>query len=77
MISEYAQDKIADGDVILVHGGSELLLYVLKAAFNAGKKFSIMIIDSRPKLKGQFASLVEKGQEIEPLVFRGGESYFF
>lgn len=53
MISEYAQPKITDGDVILVHAGSELLYFVLKSALEAGKKFSVTVIDSRPKLKGQ------------------------
>ena len=52
-IADNAQSKIADGDVILVHSGSELMYVVLKAAFTAGKKFKVMVIDSRPKLKGR------------------------
>ncbi|KAJ7370076.1 Eukaryotic translation initiation factor 2B, subunit 4 delta, 67kDa [Desmophyllum pertusum] len=53
-ISEtYARTKINDGDVILTYACSSLVLKILKDAYNAGKKFRVVVVDSRPKFEGR------------------------
>lgn len=53
-ISEtYARTKINDGDVILTYACSSLVLRILKDAHNAGKKFRVVVVDSRPKFEGR------------------------
>ncbi|XP_027046644.1 translation initiation factor eIF-2B subunit delta-like isoform X2 [Pocillopora damicornis] len=63
-ISEsYARTKINDGDVILTYACSSLVLKILKDAHNAGKKFRVVVVDSRPKFEGRecLRRLVKEG----------------
>lgn len=51
-ISNHVLPKIQDSDVILTYGGSSIVLRVLKDAYNAGKTFSVIVVDSRPHYEG-------------------------
>ncbi|XP_038051378.1 translation initiation factor eIF-2B subunit delta-like [Patiria miniata] len=51
-ISKDAIKKINDGDVILIYTCSSLIRQVLCDAHRAGKKFRVVIVDSRPKMEG-------------------------
>eukprot|EP00041_Stephanoeca_diplocostata_P012268 m.205779 g.205779 ORF g.205779 m.205779 type:complete len:601 (-) comp18881_c0_seq1:217-2019(-) len=52
VISKSAGQKIQDGDVILVHARSSLILKIITDAHAAGKNFRVIVVDSRPKLAG-------------------------
>lgn len=52
-ITEEAQKKILDGDVILTYSCSSLVKSVLKVAHKSGKDFRVVIAESRPKLEGK------------------------
>ncbi|XP_032228224.1 translation initiation factor eIF-2B subunit delta isoform X1 [Nematostella vectensis] len=49
----YARTKINNGDVILTYACSSLIVKILKDAHDSGKKFSVIVVDSRPKLEGR------------------------
>ncbi|KAH9622458.1 hypothetical protein KSS87_005892, partial [Heliosperma pusillum] len=55
--------KIRDGDVLLTYGCFSVVEMALINAHELGKKFRVIIIDSRPKLEGQglLRRLVRKG----------------
>ncbi|XP_074317232.1 translation initiation factor eIF2B subunit delta-like [Silene latifolia] len=63
VIVNHAATKIRDGDVLLTYGCSSVVEMVLIYAHELGKKFRVIIIDSRPKLEGQglLRRLVTKG----------------
>jgi len=52
-IASFAGSKIHDGDVILVYSCSSLIRTVLCKAHDAGKKFSVIVADTRPKFEGR------------------------
>ncbi|XP_078506228.1 translation initiation factor eIF2B subunit delta isoform X2 [Lissotriton helveticus] len=52
-ISKYALEKISDQDVILVFGCSSLVNYTLCDAHSQGRKFRVIVADSRPRLEGR------------------------
>lgn len=52
-IAEHGAGEIADGDVIVTHGASHHVVEILLAAFDAGKTFRVVVVDSRPKLEGR------------------------
>ncbi|XP_019751745.1 translation initiation factor eIF2B subunit delta isoform X2 [Hippocampus comes] len=62
-VAEIAIGKISDGDVILVYGCSSLVNHILYEAFNMGRKFRVIVVDSRPRLEGREAlrRLVQHG----------------
>ncbi|XP_054617113.1 translation initiation factor eIF-2B subunit delta [Dunckerocampus dactyliophorus] len=62
-IAEIAIEKISDGDVILVYGCSSLVNHILCEAFDMGRKFRVIVVDSRPRLEGREAlrRLVQRG----------------
>ncbi|XP_041950106.1 translation initiation factor eIF-2B subunit delta [Alosa sapidissima] len=63
VISEYASEKISDGDIILIYGCSSLVNHILCEAFEKKRKFRVVVVDSRPRLEGREAlrRLVKKG----------------
>lgn len=63
VIVRHAVTKIRDGDVLLTYGSPSVVEMILVHAHELGKKFRVIIIDSRPKLEGQalLRRLVEKG----------------
>ncbi|KAH7442381.1 hypothetical protein KP509_03G085900 [Ceratopteris richardii] len=52
-ITKLAVTKIKDGDVILTYGSSCVVETIILHAFSLGKKFRVVIVDSRPKLEGK------------------------
>ncbi|KAL7505103.1 hypothetical protein ACHAXN_002616 [Cyclotella atomus] len=52
-VSRHAASKIQEGDVILVFGRSEVVNRLLLDAHRDGKKFRVIVVDSRPLLEGR------------------------
>jgi len=52
LIADYAVQKINDGDVILTHGSSQLMAKVIRKACQDGKRFRVVVVDSRPTPNG-------------------------
>ncbi|KAL3636514.1 hypothetical protein CASFOL_018813 [Castilleja foliolosa] len=63
VIVKHAVTKIRDSDVLLTYGSSSAVEMILIHAHELGKKFRVVIVDSRPKLEGQklVRRLVGKG----------------
>lgn len=52
VIVKHAVTKIRDGDVLLTYASSSAVEMILMDAQELGKKFRVVIVDSRPKLEG-------------------------
>ncbi|ELV13736.1 Translation initiation factor eIF-2B subunit delta [Tupaia chinensis] len=52
-ISRFAYKKISNGDVILVYGCSSLVSRILQEAWTEGRRFRVVVVDSRPRLEGR------------------------
>ncbi|KAF5913044.1 hypothetical protein HPG69_008995 [Diceros bicornis minor] len=52
-ISRFAYKKISNGDVILVYGCSSLVSRILQEAWAEGRRFRVVVVDSRPRLEGR------------------------
>ncbi|RDX85224.1 Translation initiation factor eIF-2B subunit delta, partial [Mucuna pruriens] len=63
VIVKHAVMKIRDGDVLLTYGSSSVVEMILLHAHELGRQFRVVVVDSRPKLRGQLLlrRLVEKG----------------
>ncbi|RYQ78993.1 hypothetical protein Ahy_Scaffold8g108476 isoform C [Arachis hypogaea] len=63
VIVKHAVTKIRDGDVLLTYGLSSAVEMILLHAHKLGKQFRVIIVDSRPQLRGKILlrRLVEKG----------------
>ncbi|XP_014498112.1 translation initiation factor eIF-2B subunit delta [Vigna radiata var. radiata] len=63
VIVKHAITKIRDGDVLLTYGSSSAVEMVLLHAHELGKQFRVIVVDSRPRLRGKLLlrRLVEKG----------------
>ncbi|RDX53239.1 eukaryotic translation initiation factor 2B delta subunit [Lentinus brumalis] len=63
VIQETAGNKIKDDDVILTYARSSVVEKVLLEAHASGRKFSVIVVDSRPMLEGKrlLAMLSEAG----------------
>lgn len=63
VIVSHAVTKIRDGDVLLTYGTSSAVEMILQHAYELGKQFRVVVVDSRPKLEGQLLlrRLVAKG----------------
>ncbi|KAK7273189.1 hypothetical protein RIF29_14237 [Crotalaria pallida] len=63
VIVKHAVTKIRDGDVLLTYGWSSAVEMVLLNAHELGKQFRVVVVDSRPKLRGKLLlrRLAEKG----------------
>ncbi|KAK7061503.1 hypothetical protein R3P38DRAFT_2829887 [Favolaschia claudopus] len=53
VIQDLACKKIKDGDVILTYARSSIVEKVLLSAYKQGKRFSVIVVDSRPLLEGK------------------------
>ena len=67
VIATSAAEKIQDGDVILTFGKSSTVQQTLVEAFRQGKKFRVIVIDSRPLFEGKnlARALADLGLEVE------------
>ncbi|CAJ1837585.1 unnamed protein product [Sphenostylis stenocarpa] len=63
VIVKHAITKIRDGDVLLTYGSSSAVEMILLHAHELGKQFRVVVVDSRPRLRGKLLlrRLVEKG----------------
>ncbi|KAH7554411.1 hypothetical protein JRO89_XS12G0197100 [Xanthoceras sorbifolium] len=63
VIVKHAVTKISDGDVLLTYGSSYAVEMILLHAHELGKRFRVVVVDSRPKLEGKLLlrRLVGKG----------------
>ncbi|CAD6903370.1 unnamed protein product [Tilletia controversa] len=53
VIQQHASAKIRDGDVVLTFARSSVVEHTLHAAWDSGKRFEVIVVDSRPLLEGQ------------------------
>ena len=53
MIAKRANEKIKDGDVILTYAKSSIVQQTLVEAHRQGKRFRIIVVDSRPLFEGK------------------------
>ncbi|XP_020269367.1 translation initiation factor eIF-2B subunit delta-like [Asparagus officinalis] len=53
VIVRHAVTKIRDGDVLLTYGSSTVVEMILLYAHDLGRRFRVVVVDSRPKLEGQ------------------------
>ncbi|KAK3146623.1 hypothetical protein QOZ80_3BG0269100 [Eleusine coracana subsp. coracana] len=62
-IVSHAITKVRDNDVLLTYGSSSVVEMILNHAHELGRKFRVIVVDSRPKLEGQglLRRLVAKG----------------
>ncbi|KAL6637224.1 hypothetical protein ACP70R_024796 [Stipagrostis hirtigluma subsp. patula] len=62
-IVSHAITKVRDNDVLLTYGSSSVVEMILGYAHELGRKFRVIVVDSRPKLEGQglLRRLVAKG----------------
>ncbi|XP_006345335.1 translation initiation factor eIF-2B subunit delta-like [Solanum tuberosum] len=63
VITRQAVMKIRDGDVLLTYGSSSVVEMILLHAYELGKQFRVIVVDSRPKFEGRalLRRLVRKG----------------
>ncbi|KAG6868465.1 hypothetical protein C0993_002440 [Termitomyces sp. T159_Od127] len=64
VIQELAGKKINDGDVILTYARSSVVEKILLNAHEEGKRFSVIVVDSRPLLEGK--ALLRNLTKVEP-----------
>eukprot|EP01132_Coremiostelium_polycephalum_P007678 gene7678-9446_t len=53
VITKYGVSKISDGDVILTYASSHVVELIIQQALLEGKRFRLIIVDSRPKHEGR------------------------
>lgn len=73
VIADSAADKIKDGDVIMTYAKSSIVQRALVKAHEDGKKFRVIIVDSRPLHEGKHlaASLVVLGMDVKYCLING------
>ena len=67
LIAKKGSEKIRDGDIILTYGKSSIVQRTLAKAFQDGKKFKVIVVDSRPLFEGKnlASSLSQLGLEVQ------------
>ena len=53
VIASHGVSKINDGDVVMTYATSHVVELILTRAHSEGKRFRVIIVDSRPKLEGK------------------------
>jgi translation initiation factor eIF-2B subunit delta len=73
VIARSAADKIKDGDVIMTYAKSSIVQRALVKAYEEGKKFRVIIVDSRPLHEGKHlaAALVRIGMDVKYCLING------
>lgn len=73
LIVTSAVQRIKDGDVILTYAKSSLVQRALVQAYAEGKKFRVIIVDSRPLHEGKHlaAALASIGMEVKYCLMNG------
>ena len=67
VIATSATEKISDGDVILTFAKSSTVQQTILEAFHQGKKFRVIVVDSRPLFEGKnlARALADLGLEVQ------------
>ena len=73
VIAQSTADKIRDGDVIMTYAKSSIVQRALVKAHEEGKKFRVIVVDSRPLHEGKHlaASLVSLGMNVKYCLLNG------
>lgn len=73
VIAKSAADKIKDGDVIMTYAKSSIVQRALVRAHEEGKKFRVIIVDSRPLHEGKHlaSALVTIGMDVKYCLING------
>ena len=73
VIAQSTADKIRDGDVILTYAKSSIVQKALVRAYEEGKKFRVIIVDSRPLHEGKHlaAALIGIGMDVKYCLING------
>jgi len=73
VIATKANDKIKDGDVILTYVKSNVVQQTLVEAHRQGKRFRVIVVDTRPLLEGKnlARALSDLGIEVKYSLFNG------
>jgi translation initiation factor eIF-2B subunit delta len=73
VIAESAAERIKDGDVIMTYAKSSIVQRALIKAHDEGKKFKVIIVDSRPLHEGKHlaAALVKIGMDVRYCLING------
>ncbi|RMD39805.1 hypothetical protein DV735_g5328, partial [Chaetothyriales sp. CBS 134920] len=67
VISKDAGSRIDDGDVVITYGKSSVVEKTLKEAWQDGRRFKTIVVDSRPLFEGKNLArgLISQGMEVE------------
>ncbi|RMZ75880.1 hypothetical protein DV738_g5228, partial [Chaetothyriales sp. CBS 135597] len=67
VISKDAGSRIDDGDVVITYGKSSVVEKTLKEAWQDGRRFKTIVVDSRPLFEGKNLArgLISQGLEVE------------
>lgn len=67
VIATSAAEKICDGDTILTYAKSSIVQQILAEAFRQGKKFKVIVADSRPLFEGKnlARALADLGLDVQ------------
>ena len=73
VIANKANDKIEDGDVVMTFAKSSVVQQTLVEAFRRGKKFRVIVVDSRPLFEGKnlALALADLGLEVQYSLIHG------
>jgi ribose 1,5-bisphosphate isomerase len=55
-IGEIGARRIRDGDVLLTHCNSSAVLSIMKTAWSQGKRFEVMVTETRPRFQGRITA---------------------
>ena len=64
VIAREASSEIRDGDVIMTYGKSSIVEKTLLEAHRSGKKFKVLVVDSRPLFEGRNLACALSAQGI-------------
>ncbi|KAI5306313.1 hypothetical protein KEM56_001443 [Ascosphaera pollenicola] len=73
VITNSAADKIRDGDIVLTYGHSHSIQKALLLAHSLGKKFRVVIVDTRPLFEGKSLArtLADAGLDVRYFYITG------
>lgn len=73
LIADAASGKIVNGDVILTYAKSSVVEKTLLKAYGQGKRFKVIVVDSRPLFEGKNAArgLAQAGVEVQYCLIAG------
>jgi ribose 1,5-bisphosphate isomerase len=55
-IGEIGARRIRDGDVVLTHCNSSAVIAIMKTAWNDGKRFEVLVTETRPRFQGHITA---------------------